>query len=309
MIELQNRTVQLKLILGAIICGFLASLGTGTIINESGMSIPEVKRYGYPLAWLVTNLNGPTEYVLVNLVMDTAFWIIILLVTFTFLEKIAFPSLGIAIDRKLFLLLAILFIPLGLVMDFVHESGHAVWGTAVGGRLIYMKITYLEIYPRLHISPQFCLGCVNVNGLAYDSVAYGLMLLGGSMTTNIASWILGLILFKTSFGDKTQIALKVLGLFGILDLPFYVVFPQIGLGHWIFLGGGCGPEPLKGARMIGVPDSVFYLIVALSTFGLVLLYSKTLRESVSNRIKTLFSLEKEESVGKCAAHRTLDLKT
>jgi len=140
------------------------------------------------------------------------------------------------------------------------------------------------------------LGCVNVNGLAYDSVAYGLMLLGGSMTTNIASWILGLILFKTSFGNKTQASLKVLGLFGILDLPFYVVFPQIGLGHWIFLGGGCGPEPLKGARMIGVPDPAFYLMVALSTFGLVLLYSKTLRENMSNRIKTLFSLEKEETL-------------
>jgi len=288
MIDLQNRTVLLKLILAAVICGFLASLGTGTIINKSGMSIPEVKRYGYPLAWLVTNLNGPTEYILVNLVMDTAFWIIILLVTFTFLEKIAFPRLGIVIDRKLFLLLIVLFIPLGLVMDLVHESGHAVWGTAVGGRLIYMKITYLEIYPRLRLSPQFCLGCVNVDGLAYGSVAYGLMLLGGSMTTNIASWILGLILFKTSFGDRTQASLKVLGLFGILDLPFYVVFPQIGLGHWIFLGGESGPEPLKGARIIGLPDPAFYLMVALLTFGLVLLYSKTLRESVSNRINTYF---------------------
>jgi len=211
-----------------------------------------------------------------------------LLVTFTFLEKIAFPRLGIVIDRKLFLLLIVLFIPLGLVMDLVHESGHAVWGTAVGGRLIYMKITYLEIYPRLRLSPQFCLGCVNVDGLAYGSVAYGLMLLGGSMTTNIASWILGLILFKTSFGDRTQASLKVLGLFGILDLPFYVVFPQIGLGHWIFLGGESGPEPLKGARIIGLPDPAFYLMVALLTFGLVLLYSKTLRESVSNRINTYF---------------------
>ena len=288
MIDLQNRTVLLKLILAAVICGFLASLGTGTIINKSGMSIPEVKRYGYPLAWLVTNLNGPTEYILVNLVMDTAFWIVILLVTFAFLEKMAFPRLGIVIDRKLFLLLIVLFIPLGLVMDLVHESGHAVWGTVVGGRLIYMKITYLEIYPRLRISPQFCLGCVNVDGLAYGSVAYGLMLLGGSMTTNIASWILGLILFKTSFGNRTQASLKVLGLFGILDLPFYVVFPQIGLGHWIFLGGESGPEPLKVARIIGLPDPAFYLMVALLTFGLVLLYSKTLRESVSNRINTYF---------------------
>ena len=288
MIELRDRTVLMKLLLGAILCGFLASFGTGTIINKSGMGIPEVKHYGYPLAWLVTNLNGPTEYVLINLAIDSAFWVIISLATLIFLEKIAFPSLGISISRKSLLLLIVLLIPLGLVMDFVHESGHAVWGTAVGGSLVYMKITYLEIYPRLRITPQFCLGCVNVDGLTHGSVAHGLMLLGGSVTTSVVSWILGLIFLKISLGNNTQVALKVFGLFGILDLPFYVVFPQIGLGHWIFLGGGCGPEPLRGARMVGVPDPAFYLIVALSTLGLVLLYSRTLRESLSNRIKTLF---------------------
>jgi len=286
-IEMHVQSVRLKLLLGAIVCGFFASLGTANIINESGIGLPEIKHYGYPIAWRVTNLNGATEYVLINLTIDTVFWITIFLLTLVFLEKVAFPNLGIDINRKTLLLLIVLFIPLGLVMDLVHESGHAIWGTAVGGRLTYMKVAYLEIYPRLAITSQFQLGLAQVEGLEYGSVAHGFMLLGGSMTTNIASWILALILLKLSLGNKAQATLKLLGLFGILDLPFYAVFPQLGLGHWIFLGGACGPEPLTGARMIGIPDPAFYLMIVLSTLGLVLLYSKTLREKVLNRIRAL----------------------
>jgi hypothetical protein len=150
-----------------------------------------------------------------------------------------------------------------------------------------MQIAYLEIYPQLALTSEFQLGLARVEGLPYASFAHGLMLVGGSMTTNIASWILALVLLNVSLGNKAQVALKFLGLFGILDLPFYVVFPQIGLGHWIFLGGTCGPEPLTGARMIGIPDPAFYLMVALSTLGLILLYSKTFRETVLNRIGAL----------------------
>ncbi|MDH5450140.1 MAG: hypothetical protein OEX77_04430 [Candidatus Bathyarchaeota archaeon] len=278
---------RLKLLLAAMVCGFVASLGTGTISSGSGIGIPEINHYGYPLAWLVTNLNGPTEYVLTNLVIDAAFWITVSFVTFVFLEKIAFPSLGIVMNRKTLLLLVVLFIPLGLVMDIAHEAGHALWGSVVGGKLTYMKIAYLEIYPQLVLTSEFQLGLARVEDLPYASFAHGLMLMGGSMTTNIASWIIALVLLNVSLGNKIQIALKFLGLFGILDLPFYVVFPQVGLGHWIFLGGACGPEPLTGARMIGIPDPAFYGIVALSTLGLVLLYSKTLRESAWTRIGAL----------------------
>ena len=284
---LDNCIGKSKLLFGAVICGFLASLGTGAISSRSGIGLPEIKHYGYPLAWLVTNLNGPTEYVLINFVIDTAFWVIVSLVTLVFLDRVAFLSLGISVSRKSLLLLIVLFIPLGLVMDFVHESGHAIWGTAMGGRLTYMKIAYFEIYPRLAVTPHFQLGLANIDGLTYGSFAYGLMFLGGSITTNLVSWALALILLKTNLGHKTQVTLKVLGFFGILDLPFYVVFPQIGLGHWIFLGGESGPEPLLGARMMGIPDPAFYLMVALSTIGLILLYSKTLRGSVSNRIRVL----------------------
>lgn len=203
------------------------------------------------------------------------------------------PKLGAGFDFKKLVLPLVLFVPLGLVMDFTHEFGHALWGTAAGGRLNYMQITYLVVYPRLMVTPLFRLGYVEVTGLS-TSFRHGLFLLGGSLTTNIVSWLLALILLKRDFGHRTQVSLKVLGFFGLLDLPFYVIFPQIGLRHWIFLGGNW-PEPLIGAREVGIPDPLFYTVVTLSTLGLVLLYYKPLREIIRERyvqIRTLGGDEK-----------------
>ena len=155
----------------------------------------------------------------------------------------------------------------------------------MGGRLTYMKIAYFDIYPRFTITPQFCLGYVIVAGLLTE-FEHGLFLLGGSLTTNIISWLLALILLKTKLRYRTQVALRILGLFGLLDLPFYVLFPQIGLRHWIFLGGDT-PEPLLGARNIGIPDPVFYITTVLTTLGLAFLYFRTLQEKTWKIIKTL----------------------
>jgi hypothetical protein len=175
------------------------------------------------------------------------------------------------IMRRLLLPLALL-IPLGLVMDLVHELGHAIWAVALGGRLTYMKIAYLEIYPKLALTPDFALGYVKVEGLATE-VAHGLFLLGGSVTSNTVAWLLALILLRMRLGSAVRVVLRVLGFFGLLDLPFYVLLPQIGLRHWFFLGGEM-PEPLMGARSIGIPGPAFYMMVLLSTLGLVILYLK-----------------------------------
>jgi len=278
----------LKFISGAIVFGVLASLATGLVTNEIGMGIPEINRYGVPLVWRITNLNEPTQYVLTNLALDAASWAVLALIILIVVEKIMVSMLGISVNYRSLLLPLALFIPLGLFMDFIHESGHALWGTAMGGRLTYMQVAYFVIYPRLAVTSHFQLGSVHVEGLTSGTFAYGLMLLGGSMTTNIASWIIALIILKASFGSKTQIALKALGLFGILDLPFYIVFPQVGLCHWIFLGG-CWPESLNGARMMGIPDSAFYLMVAISTLSLVVLYSETPRKKMKRCFTNLIT--------------------
>lgn len=290
---LTSQTLRLRFLVGVIVCGVLVSLATGLVENGPEIGIPEIKYYGYPLVWRVTKTFQPTEFRFTNLVIDAAFWITISLSAFTILA-IALPKLGISVNYKAFFLPLVLFIPLGLVMDFVHELGHTMWGTAVGGRLTYMKIAFFEIYPRFAITSQFVLGHVHVEGLT--GFKYGLYLLGGSLTTNIVAWLLALVLLRTRLGYKPRVALKVLGLFGLLDLPFYVLFPQIGLRHWIFLGG-CQPEPLIGARKMGIPDPAFYIMVVLLTLGLIFLYFQPLREKAEKRMKTFLGVARSKHGG------------
>ena len=288
MIKMQNSL--LRLLFAALTCGITASLATGFFENRGQVGIPENKYYGYPLVWRITSLDGSTEYAATNFALNFGFWFVISFLVLLFLWKFLFPKLGISTSYKTFLLSASLFIPLGVVMDFVHEFGHALWGTIMGGTITYMQIAYFQIFPQIAITPHFVLGLTMIEGLTYGSPAYGVMLLGGSMTTNIVSWIIALILLKTSFGNKKQAALKILGLLGMADLPFYVIFPQIGLSHWIFLGGNT-PEPLIGARIMGVLDVVFYIFIAASTFGLILLYFKSLREKVLAELKAIKKLD------------------
>lgn len=280
-----QQIIRLRSLVGALFFGVFLSLITGLFENGPKIGIPENKYYGYPLIWRITKTFQPTEIIFSNLAMDAAFFIGISFLVIVILEKIVFPKLGIRVNYKSLALPMILFIPLGLVMDFVHEFGHVVWGAAAGGSLTYMKLTFFEIYPRLAITPEFVLGEVRVEGIS-TGFGYGLFLLGGSLTTNIVSWLLALILLKTILGPRTRVAVKILGLFGLLDLPFYVFLPQIGLQHLVILGGH-SPEPLIGAKMMGIPDLAFYMIVIIATVGLLLLYFKLLRQKAESMVKTL----------------------
>jgi hypothetical protein len=194
------------------------------------------------------------------------------------------------VDSKTLILIAIAFIPLGLLMDLAHEFGHALWGIVVGGELVYLKIAYFQIYPNLALTTTFVLGYVEVWGLR-TAFAQGLFILGGSLTTNIVAWLLGLFLLRVHIGYRKQVVLKTLGFFGILDLPLYVLFPQIGLQHWILLGGNI-PEPLIGARHLGIPDLAFYAVVVLTTLGLFLLYFARFRAYLFRRAEYVRSIIK-----------------
>ncbi len=275
-----SQSLRFRSLVVAIVCGLLLSLATGLVENPPDASITIHKYFGHPLVWRVTKIFEPTEYRFDALSINTAFWVAISFLAVIILEML---KLKIGFKYKTFLLPLVLFIPLGLAMDFVHEFGHAIWGTAVGGNLTYMQITYFQIYPQLAITSQFQLGFVMVSGLTTE-FASGVMQLGGSLTTNIVSWLLVLILLKMSLGFKTQVALKILGLLGLLDLPFYVLLPQMGLHHWIFLGG-CQPEPLLGARKIGIPDPAFYMMVVFTTLGLGFLYFQPFWKRVAERLK------------------------
>ena len=292
--RLASRILEFRSLVGAIVCGILVALASGLVENPPGASIIGAKYYGHPLVWRVAiiSLTTHVDFRFTSLAIDMVFWIVTIFLALIITEKVVLPKLGAGFDFKKLVLPLVLFVPLGLVMDFAHEFGHALWGTAVGGTLNYMQITYLVVYPRLAVTPLFRLGYVEVTGLS-TTFRHGLFLLGGSLTTNIVSWLLALILLKRHFGHKTQVSLKILGFFGLLDLPFYVVFPQISLRHWIFLGGNW-PEPLIGAREMGIPDPLFYTVVTLSTLGLILLYYKPLREMIRERCEQIRTLGRNE---------------
>jgi hypothetical protein len=71
----------------------------------------------------------------------------------------------------------------------------------MGGRLSYMQVMYLTIYPQLSLTPNFVLGMVVVSGLS-TPFAFGVMSLGGALST------FGLLLlYSNSLRKKLQTTL------------------------------------------------------------------------------------------------------
>ncbi|MCD6466275.1 hypothetical protein J7L27_07930, partial [Candidatus Bathyarchaeota archaeon] len=186
--------LELRLILVAVVLGVLISFATRFIPNRFVVGVPEIKFYGYPFFWLMIGLDGSVNYVIASLFVDVVFWIIISFFALFIARNMRDRLDVIPAFKNLSLPIALL-IPLALLMDVIHEVGHVFWGTLVGGKLAYMQIAYFILYPRLAVTPEFRLGIVRIEGLSYGSFAYGLMLLGGSMTTNIASWIIAILLY------------------------------------------------------------------------------------------------------------------
>jgi hypothetical protein len=265
----------------------MIALATGLVEHSPGASIIGAKYYGYPLVWRVVMITLITsvDFWFLNLAIDVLFWTFVSSLALLFIQKVVWPKFGGGVESRNLVVPLVLLIPLGLVMDFVHEFGHAIWGIAAGGSLKYMQVAFLVVYPRFAITPLFRLGYVEVLGLS-TPVSHGLFLLGGSVTTTIVAWVLAGLLWRTRLGEQTHVAIKMLGLFGLLDLPLYVVLPQIGLHHWIFIGGTV-PEPLNGARAIGIPDSAFYTAVLLSTLGLTLRYYPPLQRLLHQQLRKL----------------------
>ncbi|MEN3051729.1 MAG: hypothetical protein ABC595_00245 [Candidatus Methanosuratincola petrocarbonis] len=86
---MSHRASALKLLFAALVCGSLATFATGAIRNDPEVGLPEVRRYGYPLAWLVTDMNGPTQYSAANFALDAAFWAIAALLVLAFLRRLS----------------------------------------------------------------------------------------------------------------------------------------------------------------------------------------------------------------------------
>ncbi len=262
------------------VLGLSLSLFTGLLENQPDASLIGASYYGLPLAWRLVRMLQPPVIQLLPLTLDTAFWgvVIFLVVRLVPRSRGVWPlcrNVMAALSRfpyKRFLPWFVLSLPVGFLMDLLHEGGHALWGTLQGGTLTYLQIAVFQLYPRLALASDFRVGYTVVEGLS-TPFSRGVFLVGGSVTTHVASWLLVPLLRRRQLGYRIRVLVWTLGLFGLLDLPFYVFFPQIGLKHWIVVGGSSA-EPLLGARLMGLPDPFFYLLTGVAVLILGVLYTK-----------------------------------
>ncbi|MEJ2242069.1 MAG: hypothetical protein P8Y18_08005 [Candidatus Bathyarchaeota archaeon] len=236
-IKLYSQRSNLVLSTIPIICGIIFSMFSGFFENTTNDGVIGATGYGYPWAWRFNIIYSATKnvYRFDNLAANIIFWIIICFGVLLIVERTLFSSSDSLLHNKKLVLTLALLVPMGLMMGFIHEAGHAFWGTAIGGTLSYMQIAYFVLYPKLAIVSQFKLGSTIVTGLS-TSIQHGLFLLAGSLTTNLFSWLIGFLINTKKLSYKTELSFKILGYFGFLDLPFYIVFPLLGLRHWILLG-------------------------------------------------------------------------
>jgi len=264
----------------AFVFGLFVAVLSGFIEKSSEGVILGAKSFGYPWAWRYSIVQSASESIFRfdNLAADITFWAIALFFVLALIGRHKFKSFDNLVTDKRLVFSAILLVPMGLLMSLFHELGHLLVGTALGGTLSYFQVGFFELYPKLSLVYDFRLGSVIVNGL-YSSTQQGLFLLAGSSTAIIAALVIGILLNATKIDNLARLSLKILGVIGLLDMPFYVFFSSLGLRHWLLLGEN-RPEPLIGARLIGIPEPVFFLVVAVITFVLSILYSSWVRISI-----------------------------
>jgi hypothetical protein len=262
-----------------MVCGFVVAMLSGLFEHSSEAGMLGAKSFGYPWIWRSNIVQSTTESIIRfgNLAADTAFWSITLFIVLLLVERFALKRADSLLNDKRFAVSAIMLMPMGVLMGLIHELGHFFAGTALGGTLSYFQMGFLELYPKLTIASQFRLGSVIITGLS-SPTQQGLFLLAGSSTASVAALVIGMLIYITKLGDRARLSLKILGVFGLLDMPFYVAFPSLGLRHWILLGENQS-EPLIGAQQLGIPDPIFYLVISIITVVLILLYCKWARIS------------------------------
>ncbi len=278
----------------AMVCGMFVAVLSGLFEHSSEAGMLGAKSFGYPWIWRSNIVQSATVSIVRfdNLVADMAFWAVALFIVLLFVERFVFKRSGSMLNDKRFVLSAVLLMPMGLLVGLIHELGHVFAGTALGGTLSYFQVGFFELYPKLTIATQFRLGAVIVTGLS-SPTQQGLLLLAGSLAASVAAIVIGILLYTKEVGSRIGLSLKILGVFGFLDMPFYVAFSSLGLRHWILLGEN-QPEPLIGARQLGIPDPIFYFAVSIITFVLILLYSRWARISTLNVARELKRTLKKE---------------
>lgn len=173
----------------------------------------------------------------------------------------------------------------GIVFGTVcHEViGHGAVGVALGGRIAYLMVLGVQIYPDL--------GWEGTGGMfGFCSVVdlehawkYALMLLGGSMSTWCVSVTAVCLLWWRHWPRRVHFLLVWASLWWV-DLLTYTL-PSFGLRRYVILGKRWD-EPYRAATALGVPGPVFQAFVcgscAILALALVLHLRRSRAESISS---------------------------
>ena len=171
----------------------------------------------------------------------------------------------------------------------VHECGHAVTALAFG-----CKVQAIGSAPGIVLYPElgFYRWKAREDPIAWcifdhPEVAWksGLCYLMGSGATTLVGYLVlvAILIFRPS--RWKWVALAIIVVVYTTDLPMYAIFPKLGLRAVPFIGGSKPyPEPLIGVMRMGLPEGVFFTLVAIDILlvsGL-LLYS-VLRLRTNNK--------------------------
>lgn len=151
-----------------------------------------------------------------------------------------------------------------------HEGGHCVAAYLFGG-----KVTHLVFIPGIQILPTFAK--VPWNG-TFGSINYSLPPEGASIgeknaikfmgagTTALFALAAASLALRIGKGTPRNILLAI-GVLWPLDILTYSIFPNLGLRHWIFIGG-LRAEPYEGAIGLGVPAPAYFALLGAYAIGI-----------------------------------------
>jgi hypothetical protein len=153
----------------------------------------------------------------------------------------------------------------GVVLGAVsHEAGHAVTAMLFSQPIHSIGVAPgVELYPRLRRIPWHGWIAYVDHGNPPRAWQAGLCtLMGSGATALLAYGLLGAAAFAGRGRPLAAAALLTAAIVFAWDILMYAAMPQVGLRHGVFVGGS-DPEPLLGARRMGIPLPVVWTLLVL----------------------------------------------
>ncbi len=161
-------------------------------------------------------------------------------------------------------LLVILSITIGCFLGtLLHESGHILAALLFNSQIEKIRIgPFLQIFPCVKVVDfNVNLGEVIIKSFKSE-VAQGVFEISGSGLNALISVVGLFLLHRIEFSKKITVIMIISIFILAWDIISYSFFPIFGLPHWIIIGG-IESEPLNGAELLSIPNSIFYLLVII----------------------------------------------